>query len=116
MSSVHVPRALAERPGAEGTPALFAVLESAHAEWTEDMLTLAAERFERSLTVEISGLRVDVARELSNLGQDLGRHVSDVRHDLGAARVELFKWSFLFWIGQVAAIAGLLALMLRTGT
>ena len=27
-------------------------------------------------------------------------------------RVELLKWSFLFWVGQVAAMAGLLAYML----
>jgi len=26
----------------------------------------------------------------------------------------LLKWSFLFWVGQVAAVAGLLAFMLRS--
>ena len=28
-------------------------------------------------------------------------------------RAELLRWSFLFWIGQVAAMAALLAFMLR---
>lgn len=78
-------------------------------------MTLAVDRFERRLTDEISSLRVDFTREVSGLRQDIGRQISDVRHDLGQVRVELLKWSFLFWIGQVAAVAGLLALMLRAG-
>jgi hypothetical protein len=110
--SGYIPGALADKLGADGAHALSSVLESAHAEWTEDVLTLAAERFERGMVGEMSKLRVDLARELSDLRQDIGRHVSDVRQDVGTARVELFKWSFLFWIGQVAAMAGLLAFML----
>jgi hypothetical protein len=30
-----------------------------------------------------------------------------------SVRANLLKWSFIFWVGQVAAIAGLLAFMLR---
>ena len=55
----------------------------------------AAERYERRLAEEISGLRTAIVREI---------------HD---GRVEIIKWSFLFWIGQVTVIAGLLAVMLR---
>jgi len=36
-----------------------------------------------------------------------------LRQEIATSRVELLKWSFLFWIGQVAVIAGLLAFMLR---
>jgi len=56
----------------------------------------AAERYERRLAEEISGLRVAVVREV---------------HD---GRVEIIKWSFLFWVGQVAVIAGLFSFFLRT--
>jgi hypothetical protein len=59
------------------------------------VLNVAAERFERRLTEEVSGLRVDIVRELHGI------------------RVDLFKWSFLFWIGQVAAVVGVLTFMLR---
>lgn len=59
------------------------------------MLSIAVERFERRLVEEFAELRVTVVREI---------------HD---GRVETFKWTFLFWIGQVAAIAGLLAFMFR---
>lgn len=143
MAGRAVPRALAERLGADGSEGLSRMLESARAEWSDDVLTLAAERFERGLTAEISKLRVDiagelsrvrvgfaeelakirveVAGELSKLRTDLSaelsgtrREVSDLRQDLGGVRVDLLKWSFLFWIGQVAAVAGLLAFMLRS--
>jgi hypothetical protein len=33
--------------------------------------------------------------------------------DIAALRVELLKWSFLFWVGQVATMAGLLSFMHR---
>ena len=61
------------------------------AEWSERVLSLATERFERRLTQEVSSLRVELAQMESRL----------------------MKWSFLFWAGQVAAMAGLLAFMLR---
>jgi hypothetical protein len=37
-----------------------------------------------------------------------------VRQDVTTVRVDLMKWSFLFWIGQVAATAGLMAFMFRS--
>jgi hypothetical protein len=33
--------------------------------------------------------------------------------EIGGQRVESLRWSFLFWIGQVAAMAALLGFMLR---
>jgi hypothetical protein len=35
-----------------------------------------------------------------------------LRQEIATVRVELLKWSFLFWAGQIAAIAGLLSYML----
>jgi hypothetical protein len=32
---------------------------------------------------------------------------------MATGRIELFKWCFLFWIGQVLAIGGLMGVMLR---
>ncbi len=70
------------------------------------MLSVAAERFERRLTEEISALR-------DGLHTALHDGLSAVRQELATMRVELLKWSFLFWVGQVAAMAGLLAVMFR---
>jgi hypothetical protein len=70
------------------------------------VLSVASDRFERRLTDEISTLR-DEMRNTLNEG------LTSVRQELATTRVETLKWSFVFWVGQVAAMAGLLAFMLR---
>lgn len=87
--------ALRDRLGHEATLGLLELFESERAAWSEHVLSVAVERFERRLAEEISGLRLAVVREI---------------HD---SRVEIIKWSFLFWISQLGAFAGLMALMLR---
>ena len=71
-------------------------------ETRERVITACAERFERRLVEEISGVRVQIAHAEGS-----------IREDIAAGRVDLFKWSFLFWIGQVLAIGGLMGVMLR---
>jgi hypothetical protein len=34
--------------------------------------------------------------------------------DFAATRADLLKWSVVFWIGQFAAMSGMMALLLRT--
>jgi len=89
--------------------------------------------------VELSAVRTDIVRELhAGLGsvrQEMHAGLGSVRQELATARVEMrqelatarvevhqllatsrvetLRWSFLFWVGQVAAMAGLLALMFR---
>lgn len=70
------------------------------------MLTSATERFERRLTQEISLLRQD-------FHQSLNEGLAGIRTELANVRVEMLRWSFVFWIGEVAAVAALLAFMLR---
>jgi uncharacterized coiled-coil DUF342 family protein len=99
------------------------------------MLSAEAERFERRLTEEISGLRtvlheqmaalrVEMHEQISALRlemhdglaavrQELRQEIGSLRQEMHAMRADILKWSFLFWIGQVATMAGLLAFMLR---
>jgi hypothetical protein len=75
-------------------------------EWKEDIVNAAADRFERRLATELSELQIE-------LRTTMHRDLTDVRQELASTRIEMLKWSFVFWVGQVAAMAGLLALMLR---
>ena len=102
MQTTSVPAELRDRLGHEGTLGLLDLLESSQIAWSDQVLNLASERFERRLIQEISTLRVAFHQDLAA-----------VRQEMATTRVELFKWSFVFWIGQVAATAGLLAFMLR---
>lgn len=60
-------------------------------EWRDEVLEAVSTRFESRLTHEVSTLRVEVTRELSDM------------------RAEIIRWSFVFWITQLGAMAGLLA-------
>jgi hypothetical protein len=55
-----------------------------------DASDIAVERFDRRLSEETGKLRLDFAE----------------------MKVDLLKWSFLFWIGQVAVLAGIIAFRL----
>jgi hypothetical protein len=89
MSRKNVSVALSARLGPAATTGLIDLIESEQKELRDDVMTQAVDRFERRLTEQVSGLRVDILREL---------------HE---GRVEIIKWSFLFWIGQAAIIIGL---------
>jgi hypothetical protein len=59
-----------------------------------DAHALATESFERRLGDELARMRLENNATLANL------------------RSDLLKWSFLFWIGQLAAMTGILSLLL----
>src|SRR5262245_55846685 len=103
MDRNRVPLALRDRLGEPGTAALLEFTETRRAEWRDEVLTLAVERFERRLSEQMSAMRVELAQAIAG-----------VRQEIATGRVEDLRWSFLFWVGQVAVIAGLLAFMLRT--
>ena len=89
--------------------------------WKTDM----TERSEFRLRALAS--REDLVRGLSDVRQELGgvrlemaglrlectQGFAQVRQEMASQRVELLRWSFLFWIGQVAATAGLISLSLH---
>src|SRR5205807_1691846 len=86
---------LRERLGPEATFELVELLAEREHMWTERVLSIAAERFERRLTEEACGLRVALTREI---------------HE---TKTDIVRWAFVFWIGQFFAFAGLLAYMFR---
>jgi hypothetical protein len=146
----RVPPVLRHQLGEEASAGLVELFDLEQRAWSDEVLSAAADRFERVLTPAISALRVDLAhvesriqltlrqelhegltnvrqeqhdgltsvrqelREgLTSVRQELREGLTSVRQELAETRVELLKWSFLFWLGQVAAIGSLLAFMLR---
>ncbi len=66
----------------------------------ESAVDRITERFKRRLTEEISGLRVEMAHGFASL-----------RQEIAVTKVELIKWSFVFWTGQVVVLGGLMAIL-----
>src|SRR4051794_33323154 len=106
MSGSRVPAAIRNAVGDEATFGLIELFDREQKDWSDKVLATATDRFEVRLTRESELLRRDVQ---SSLHEGL----TALRTELATTRIEMLRWSFVFWIGQVAAIAGLLALMQR---
>ena len=119
-----VPVSLRDRLGTEATVGLLSLFDLARSEWKADLIAACTERYERRLSEEMAGVRVQVAQveaslrtEMAQMGasirQDMAQMGASIRQDMAAGRVELFKWCFIFWIGQVLAMTGITGVMLR---
>lgn len=100
MNGQSIGVALRERLGGEASHDLFECLGQQGEDWRKNVMTACTERID--LRLERFALREDVIKGLS-----------DIRQEMSALRVELLRWTFAFWVGQMAATAGLVALMYR---
>ena len=91
MQRLRIVPVLRQRLGDDGSEALTDMVFTAAQDWRDDVLTAVERRFQTRLTQEISALRVDVTKEIA------------------AMRVESLRWSFVFWISQLGAMAALLS-------
>jgi hypothetical protein len=99
-------------------------LRDAFEEEKNDMLTITSERFEQQLISVSAEFRAELGRSQSELRQemttmDAGIRValtdglSKIRAEMTDMRVDTLRWSFLLWLGQVAATGTMLAFVLR---
>jgi hypothetical protein len=101
-------RRLAEQIGAFRTDAAkeFAAVR------TEMASEFAAVRTE--MASEFAAVRTEMASQSASIRLEMGREFGALRIELATTRTDLLKWAFLFWIGQFAAVSGMMALLLRT--
>ena len=95
-----VPVALRERLGEDAAHAFLDYIEDSGEKWRRDVTTACTERMD--LRMEHLASREDLAEGFARIAQEISN-----------IRAELLRWSFMFWIGQVAATAGLMALLIR---
>jgi hypothetical protein len=60
-----------------------------------------------------ASLRQEMHTGDASLLQEMLAGFAGLRQEGVAARLELWKWCFVFWVGQVFAMAGVVALVLR---
>ena len=114
MSPARTTAALLEKLGEPAAVDLHDLIEARQLESKEATMTLCAERFERRLVEETSKLRVEMAQGFAGVRQEMAQGFSSLRQEIAAGRFDLLKWSFVFWIGQVVAIGGIVGVLLRT--
>jgi predicted flavoprotein YhiN len=113
MNGNAVPGVLREHLGPEATGGLLEVFEMARREWRDNVIAVCAERFDRHLVEETSKLQLAMIQGDAALRQEMTAMGGGLRQEMSEGRLELLKWCFLFWVGQVIAVAGVMGLMLR---
>jgi hypothetical protein len=95
-----------------------------HALEQEDDMNAPDERFERRLVEETSKVRVELAGVEVRLTDRIAQSEGTLRQEIsgvevrmeravGALRSDVLKWSFLFWIGQVAVMTAVMSALIR---
>jgi hypothetical protein len=136
---VAVPEPLQRALGADGAPALVSLLNEVGLAVRASVTALAVERFERRLAEElgrlraelhehVSGLRAEfhaaLHAEVGSLRAELHEQVGTLRaglhEQLGSVRAAMLgsearitRWMFVFWVGQIGALLGILFAFFR---
>ena len=91
------------------------MLNQSQQEQKEDVLEFVEEKFERRLAVETGKLRVEISNVKNELGEEIHRldkRITDTEGRLLAkiseTKTDMIKWMFIFWVGQVGMIIGIL--------
>ena len=73
-----------------------------------ERITSLEERLERRLSQEIGRVNERVTEEAGKLRAEMHDEIGRLRVEMGGLRAELIKWMFIFWIGQIAVLGGLI--------
>ena len=93
MPVLTVERPLREKLGDEAVDSLINLINKSLGEEKNDVLKFVEEKFERRLSEEIGKARAEIG---------------SVRNEIYGIKSELIKWMFIFWVGQVGVILGIL--------
>jgi hypothetical protein len=98
---------------------LVETLSVARREWENDVIGRAIERFEQRLTNQVADVKIAVGGMQATLREEIAgqkvelfglvtRQGADLRSEMAAGRTDLLRWLFVFWTGQLIALAALL--------
>jgi len=96
---ITIPEVLRDKMGPEGARALADLLNETSVSTRENVIQIAADRFERRLAEESATLRAEIG---------------GLRADMGAFEGRITRWMFVFWIGQICALLGILFAFFRS--
>jgi len=130
MPVLTVEKSLLEKLGDDGVDSLVRLINDSRDEQKRDIVEFVGERFERRLSEEIGGLELRLTEKMSNLetrltekieagDKELADRINNVDKRLSEkfsmldvkisqSNANMIKWMFIFWVGQVGVILGML--------
>jgi len=97
MEILAVPRVLRQKWDDDVVDAVIDLLNKSNSKLKEEVLVFVEDKFERRLTEEMSKVNQRIIEEISSVNQKISE-----------SHANLIKWMFLFWIGQIGVILGIL--------
>lgn len=101
MAKVLVGMALRDRLGESGARDFVDYVEQQEQNWRADVVNQLTERLD---------LRMSECARRNEMTDGFSR----IAAQMADTKVEILRWSFAFWVGQVAVIAVLLSYMLKS--
>jgi hypothetical protein len=131
MSILTVPKVLREKLGDDGTDALVELLNQASGHTKADVLGFVEEKFERRLTEEVAKFNERLTTEIGKVNERLTIEITKVNdrlsselarvnaefprlsQEMAEVKADMIRWMFIFWVGQLGAILGILFAFFR---
>jgi len=127
MQIIAVPRVLREKLGEDGVDSLIELLNRVSGT-REDVLTFVEEKFEHRLSEEMAKINQRITNEVTKINQrmtnemaKMNQRITDevakinqrISEEIHRMRADIIKWMFIFWVGQIGVIVGLLFAFLK---
>lgn len=124
MTILSIPKHLREKLGDEASDEFVEILNKVEESGTGRVLQVVEEKFERRLSEEMGKLRTEMVEGNAKLREEMGSMKSELETKIASVQSNLeiklaqgfagtIKWLFIFWIGQVGVVIGLVFTILK---
>jgi len=134
MAVVTVKKPLREKLGDDGAEALVELINEAQKETQNNVIKFVEEKFEKRLSDELAKVRIELTERIEGVRTELKSEIENLRSEMKSdieslrtndekvkteliermktndekVKSELIRWMFIFWVGQIGAILGIL--------
>lgn len=119
MAVTAVPKILREKLGEDEADFLIELINKSEKNGKEDTLKFIEEKFEKRLTIEasnindritteISKVHEHITTEIAKINENVTTKTSKIDNKISETKTEIIKWMFIFWIGQIGVMLGIL--------
>ena len=108
MAVVTVKKPLREKLGDDGAEALVELINEAQKETQNNVIKFVEEKFEKRLSEELAKVRIELTERIEGVRTELKSEIEALKTNDEKVKSELIRWMFIFWVGQIGAILGIL--------
>ena len=105
---VMMEKPLRDKLGEEASQSLIRLINEHEVAKKQDMLEFVEEKFERRLSEEIGKVNLSIAQVEQRLDNRITEEIAKVNVNIAGVERNMIRWMFIFWIGQVGALVGIL--------